>query len=263
MENSNILKLAKSDIFKELQPIINFYIKRGAKPNALKKYYKNKKRFNDILDDIKNKGINLVKDETEYHKLVKEILDDILDDFISKEKDEEYTKKQKNLKHIKEFNSYNEDLSNWMIIGAGLFTGMFIRGLVKDLIKKRKIKNRISKYASMTPKEQSEYMTNLDNRRNEIYFEMLYSYIGEFFRRTGEIEIIDSYVWYIFKLDDLIIKIHKFDKSMKWSKIEFKGTLNNYYIPDPNNFVKPIQLTDEDIQELKTSLEKDKKEMEE
>jgi len=106
MENSNITKQAKSDIFKELYPIINFYIKKGAKPKALKKYYKNTKRFNDILDDIRNKGINLVKDEGEYKKLVKSILNEILDDIIAKNKDLEY--KNKKLKHIKEFNSYNE-----------------------------------------------------------------------------------------------------------------------------------------------------------
>ena len=44
MENSSFKKQAKSDIFKELQPIISFYIKKGAKPKALKKYYKNNKR---------------------------------------------------------------------------------------------------------------------------------------------------------------------------------------------------------------------------
>ena len=101
MENSNIKKQAKSDIFKELYPILSFYIQKGAKPKALKKYYKNKKRFNDILDDIKNKGINLVKDETEYQQLVKEFLDEILDDLIAKEKDDK-TK----MKHIKEYNSF-------------------------------------------------------------------------------------------------------------------------------------------------------------
>ena len=69
MENSNITKQAKSDIFGELKPIINFYISKGAKASALKKYYKNNKRFDDILDDIKNKGVNLVKDEQEYKKL--------------------------------------------------------------------------------------------------------------------------------------------------------------------------------------------------
>jgi hypothetical protein len=105
MENSNIKKQAKSDIFKELYPILSFYIKKGAKPSALKKYYKNKKRFNEILDDIKNKGINLVKDETEYHQLVKEILNEILDDFIAKEKDDNYKNKTK-MKHIKEYNSF-------------------------------------------------------------------------------------------------------------------------------------------------------------
>jgi len=110
METSNIIKQAKSDIFKELYTIINFYIKRGAKPVSLKKYYKNNKRFSDLLEDIKNKGVNLVEDEKEYQKLVRVILNDMLDDFIAKEKDK---KENKNMKHIKEFNSFeveNESL---------------------------------------------------------------------------------------------------------------------------------------------------------
>ena len=101
MEKSNITKQAKSDIFKELYTIINFYIKKGAKAASLKKYYKNKHRFNDLLDDIRNKGVNLVKDETEYKQLVKDTLDDILTDFISKDKDD-----ISKLKHIKEFYSF-------------------------------------------------------------------------------------------------------------------------------------------------------------
>ena len=44
----NIIKQAKADIFKELYTIINFYIKKGAKPQSLKKFYKNNKRFNDV-----------------------------------------------------------------------------------------------------------------------------------------------------------------------------------------------------------------------
>ena len=107
MENSSIKKQAKSDIFKVLNPIITFYIYKGAKAKALKKYYNNNKRFKDLLSDIGNKGINLVEKEDEYKKLVKSTLHEILDDVIAKEKDTEYNKKTK-LKHIKEFNSYNE-----------------------------------------------------------------------------------------------------------------------------------------------------------
>lgn len=106
MENSSFKKQAKSDIFKELYPIINFYIRKGAKPNALKRYYKNTKRFNDLLDDIKNKGVNLIKDDQEYKKLVRDILNDILDDFITKCKDEDYKNKESKMKHIKEFYSF-------------------------------------------------------------------------------------------------------------------------------------------------------------
>lgn len=140
MENSNIKKQAKSDIFKELHPIISFYIKKGAKPASLKKYYKNNKIFKDILDDIKNKGINLVKDETEYKSLVREILNDILDDFIAKDKDIEYKNKQESkMKHIKEFNSYNEgfmETAMWFIIGWSFYK--FMKGLLYS-----KISNKI------------------------------------------------------------------------------------------------------------------------
>jgi len=102
MENSNLTKQARSDIFSELYPIIIFYINKGATSQALKKYYRNSKRFNDILDDIKNKGANIITDDIEYKNLVRTVLNDILDDLIAKEKDDEYKK----LTHIKEFNSY-------------------------------------------------------------------------------------------------------------------------------------------------------------
>jgi len=120
MENKNILRQAKSDIFKALHPILTFYVHKGAKPISLKKYYRNNKRFNDILEDINNKGINLVKDESEYKKLVKETLNDILDDFIAKEKDDLYTKKQESkLKHIKEFNSYITNVTGDVDVNYG------------------------------------------------------------------------------------------------------------------------------------------------
>jgi len=124
MENSGIIKQAKSDIFKVLHPIITFYVNKGAKPESLRKYYKNNKRFSDLLSDINNKGVNLVKDEKEYEKLIREILSEILDDFIAKNKDKEYkTKQDSKLKHIKEFNSYNESFladAGQFLVGAYL-----------------------------------------------------------------------------------------------------------------------------------------------
>jgi hypothetical protein len=137
MEISNIIKQAKSDIFKELYSKINFYIKRGAKPASLKKYYKNNKRFSELLDDIKNKGINLVKDEKEYQKLVREILNDMLDDFIAKEKDK---KENKNMKHIKEFNSFEETNESFMGLAAGVIAGWAFYNFLKRLIRDKFIK---------------------------------------------------------------------------------------------------------------------------
>lgn len=97
----NIKKQAKSDIFKELLPIISFYIQKGANPSSLKKYYKKKKRLNELIEDIRYKGINLLNDESEYKEFVKNILDEILDDFILKNKDDEYK-----LKHLKEYYNF-------------------------------------------------------------------------------------------------------------------------------------------------------------
>lgn len=163
MENSNIKKQAKSDIFKELHPIISFYIKKGAKPASLKKYYKNNKRFNDILEDIKNKGVNLVKDESEYKSLVREILNEILDDFIAKEKDEEYkNKKEKNMKHIKEFKSYNEsfiDAAMWFIIGWSFYK--FMKGLILS-----KISNKLEEIDTANRKAINQLLIGLKDKES-------------------------------------------------------------------------------------------------
>lgn len=163
MENSNIKKQAKSDIFKELLPILSFYIKKGANPASLKKYYKNNKRFNDILEDIKNKGINLVKDESEYKTLVKEILNEILDDFIAKKKDEEYKNKQENkMKHIKEFNSYNEsflDTAMWFIIGWSFYK--FMKGLILS-----KLSNKLEEIDAANREAINQLLIGLKDKKN-------------------------------------------------------------------------------------------------
>ena len=143
MENSGIIKQAKSDIFKVMHPIIIFYINKGAKPASLRKYYKNNKRFSDLLSDINNKGVNLVKDEKEYEKLVREILNEILDDFIAKDKDKDYkTKQESKMKHIKEFNSYNESFLGvaQFLVGAYLIY-KFLMALLKNQVTKLKNEN--------------------------------------------------------------------------------------------------------------------------
>ena len=57
--------------------------------------------LNELIEDIRYKGINLLNDESEDKKLVKNILDEILDDFILKNKDDEYK-----LKHLKEYYNF-------------------------------------------------------------------------------------------------------------------------------------------------------------
>ena len=75
-------------------------MRRGIKPESLKRYYKKDSHFPDILKRIKNKGINLFDDEKHYKEVVKEILNDILQDHIYAEKD------KKSTKHIKEYLTY-------------------------------------------------------------------------------------------------------------------------------------------------------------
>ena len=143
MENSNLTKQAKSDIFSELYPIINFYINKGATPQSLKKYYRNSKRFNEVLEDIKNKGANIITDDTEYKNLVRSVLNDILDDLIAKDKDDVY--KNKKLTHIKEFNSY--DYKNESL---GLITSFAIGFFLYKFLKSVFISNNIKKIRSKT-----------------------------------------------------------------------------------------------------------------
>lgn len=195
MENSNIKKQTKSDIFKELYPILKFYIQKGAKPSALKKYYKNGKRFNDILEDIKNKGINLVKDETEYHQLVKDILNEILDDFIAKEKDDK--NKESKMKHIKEYNSFNLNESGVVIAFA---IGFLLTQFVLSLIKKQKeyeIKFKISDFIKS--------LNDVDDLPVVEFSDRYYMHFLDIYGRTVDIRV--------FKDDKTMLIESDYDKS--------------------------------------------------
>lgn len=88
MDNKNILKQARHDIFTELDKVITFYNSKGASFSSLKKYYKKKTNLNDLLEDIRNKSNHMIPDENEYKKFVKEILFDMLNDKIAREKDQ-------------------------------------------------------------------------------------------------------------------------------------------------------------------------------
>jgi hypothetical protein len=260
MENSNFIRQAKSDIFKELHPILSFYINKGAKPQALKKYYKNNKRFIEILEDIKNKGINLVKDENEYKKIVREVLNEILDDFIAKEKDDEYKNKQSKMKHIKEFNSYEpedepvNEIASWILsVAAGFFLYKFLRGLLKEL-KPSKLHR---KFDEMTPQQRSEYQENLQKQLDSVNFKILSNFVTKFFREGGQVKFSENYLYYIFELGDLIIKIDKINKTIKWSKIEIVGIGAKYVIADKENFTNPLPITEEDINGLITSIKEE------
>lgn len=99
-DKNNIIKQAKHDIHIALQGILKTYNIRGVSYSTLKKYYKKKGNFKDLLEDIKNKGINLFDNEKEYQNAVKEVLMNILNDKIAYEKDKN---ENKNMKHIKLF----------------------------------------------------------------------------------------------------------------------------------------------------------------
>jgi len=231
MENSNFKKQAKSDIFKELYPIINFYIKKGAKPKALKKYYKNGKRFKDLLDDIKNKGINLVKDETEYKKLVKEILNDILNDFIAKEKDEEYKNKQNSkMKHIKEFYTFemNEELTTFQSILLSFAAGYCVYKFMKGLL--------------------SNIRNKYDNKKvGELEGELLSiiaTWVETCLDEGGKIKFSEDYGYYTFEIDNITIKINKLKRYLTYN---YPG----------QKIVHEIPVTQEEIDELVKSLKEE------
>jgi len=104
VDNNNILKQAKNDIFLALEGIIKFYIIKGASYKALKKYYKKKKNFEELLDDIKNKSINIFNSEKEYKSFVSKILTELFDDRIAHEADNE------KLKTFEKFLSSKEEM---------------------------------------------------------------------------------------------------------------------------------------------------------
>jgi hypothetical protein len=260
MENTSIIKQAKSDIFKELHPIIKFYINKGASPHSLKKYYKNTKRFEDLLEDIKNKASNLIKDEIEYKKIVKEILNDILDDFIAKEKDEEYKKKSQKMKHIKEFNSYqiNEEFS-WILSLAGAY---FFYRFIKGVIKNYKDKKYIKKYLEMTPQERSDYDKNLKKRIEDSEYKILLTYVNDFFKTGNKIKFSENYLYYIFDLDNLTVKIDKFNKTIIWNELKLNKSNWLFVVKDKEKFTEPIPISEEDINGLVDAIKEEENENE-
>lgn len=226
----NIIKQAKADIFKELYTIINFYIKKGAKPQSLKKFYKNNKRFNDVLEDIKNKGFNLINDEVEYKKLVREILNDILEDFIAKQKDEEYKNKSQKMKHIKEFYTFemNEELSTLAHWGLGIATGVciykFLKGLLFDIMDRNKDK--------------------ILSKMDKMELDSLARRVGQLVEKGEKPKFNEDFRFYTFEFSDLTIKLDKMKKFMTWT--DFKG-----------EFKHNLPVTEQEIEELKNSIQEE------
>ena len=221
MENSNLIKQAKSDIFSELYPIINFYVNKCATPQSLKKYYRNSKRFNDILDDIKNKGSNIITDDIEYKKLVKTVLYEILDDLIAKVKDDEYKKVK--MKHIKEFNSYNYINESFGIITSfaiGFFLYKFLKSILNNYINNKTTKD----------------ITKLNNRLLLIILSKLKS--------MDKIPVIDLSDRYFIRLKlgdfEFDIRVSKNEKTLEISGTAGKSKIN-LTDDEYNNFLNLIK----------------------
>lgn len=257
----NILKQAKSDIFKELYPIITFYIKKGAKPSSLKKYYNNSKRFFDLIDDIKSKGVNLVKNEEEYFKLVREILNDILDDCVAKEKDNEYKiKQQTKMKHIKEFYSFKKINEGSVLFHTilNISTGIVVYKFIKHLFNESKRK-RINIYDNLPSDVKSEFDKEYQEKLGDIFFKKLNIYVDKCYEKGEKVKFSENIIYYIFEIEDLIIKINKNDNTIKWSKIEYKDDVfvPDLEIKDSEDFTYPTKISQEIIDGLISGIKED------
>jgi len=98
----NILKQAKSDLYKALDDIVSFDIKKGVTPHSLKRYYKKPSHILEMIKRIKNKSSHLFKNENEYQETVRDVLHEILDDRVTAIKD-----KAEKHKYIKEWHEYD------------------------------------------------------------------------------------------------------------------------------------------------------------
>ena len=197
MEKSNIIKQAKYDIYTELYKILSFYIKKGAGPKSLKKYYANNKRFKELLEDINNKSINLFKNENDYKETVEEILNDILDDFIAKEKDDLYNKKKvtQTMKHVKEYYQFNE---NWITDSTGNYNINYNNDNISEIVKEVKmyIEENFNKINSINSKNLDFLSINF-NISNDIF--------GIHLRKKDNFYFLD------FREKDRVLKEHEVD----------------------------------------------------
>jgi hypothetical protein len=162
------------------------------------------------------------------------------------------------MKHIKEFNSFeiNEELSTFQHIllsaGAAFCLYKFIKGLYNN--RQQKFQD---KYLAMTPQERDEYRNEINKKLVDVNYRILTRYTNNFFNKGGKIKFSEDYLFYIFELGDLIIKIDKRNKTIKWSKIKIVGALAKFKVTNKDEFTEPISISQEEIDELITSLKEE------
>ena len=123
------------------------------------------------------------------------------------------------MKHIKEFNSFEpiNEIWTWFL---GATAAFFFYKFIKELIKTLRKNSRQNKYSQMSPQEKEEYKKDLKNRTADTNFNILARYTKKFFEKGGKVKFSENIIYYIFELDDLVIKIHKNENNIRWNYLD-------------------------------------------
>ena len=165
------------------------------------------------------------------------------------------------MKHIKEFNQMNEGLMLWILNAAAAFSFYkIIRKLIKDIkpevVAGMLANNDMRKYKKMSPEERVEYEKASKHRLVEVRFKIFIGYLDDFFKNNGEVKFSENMLYYIFELDDLMIKIHKEQKNIRWNPLRLDRSQNpsKWVVSDNDSFIEPIRISEEDIEYLVNSV---------
>jgi len=109
----------------------------------------------------------------------------------------------------------------------------------------------------MSSQERDELKNEMGKKLIDVNYRILTSFTNKYFRDGGEIKFSEDYLFYIFGLGDLMIKIDKRNKTIKWSNIEIVGPLAKFEVPNKEEFTEPFSISQEEIDELITSLKEE------
>jgi len=133
---------------------------------------------------------------------------------------------------VTKFKKYkmNEGFSWILTIASAFFLYKFISGFLKH-----------RKFSKMSGEEIDDYKKNKKERTNYNY---LIYYVRDYMKNDNKIKFSENYLYYVFELGELEIKIDKQNKTIFW----------NYLTSDSNNFgkwkvSKRIELNDIDSDE--------------